>query len=117
MGLACVDSDYFTGKQRDTEFGNDYFGARYYGSRMGRFMSPDWSSRPEGVPDAQLDNPQSLNLYGYVGNDPGPNSERIPYLREILRSHLINRGSASGSDLRPALAAGLTHATAAYPCL
>jgi len=33
-------------------------------------MSPDWSSRPEGVPYAQLDNPQSLNLYGYVSNDP-----------------------------------------------
>jgi len=32
---------YFTGKERDTETGNDYFGARYYGSSMGRFMSPD----------------------------------------------------------------------------
>ncbi|HUY81589.1 MAG TPA: RHS repeat-associated core domain-containing protein [Acidobacteriaceae bacterium] len=60
----------FTGKQRDGEDGLDYFGARYYSSSMGRFMSPDWSSRPEGVPYAQLDNPQSLNLYGYVGNDP-----------------------------------------------
>jgi RHS repeat-associated protein len=58
------------GKERDAEDGLDYFGARYYSSAMGRFMSPDWSSRPEGVPYAQLDNPQSLNLYGYVGNDP-----------------------------------------------
>ena len=33
----------FTGKERDTESGNDYFGARYYSSSMGRFMSPDWS--------------------------------------------------------------------------
>ena len=31
----------FTGKERDTESGNDYFGARYYASTMGRFMSPD----------------------------------------------------------------------------
>jgi RHS repeat-associated protein len=31
----------FTGKERDTESGNDYFGARYYASSMGRFMSPD----------------------------------------------------------------------------
>jgi RHS repeat-associated protein len=31
-----------TGKERDTESGNDYFGARYYNSSMGRFMSPDW---------------------------------------------------------------------------
>ena len=31
----------FTGKERDTESGNDYFGARYYSSNMGRFMTPD----------------------------------------------------------------------------
>jgi len=37
---------------------------------MGRFMSPDWSSSPDAVPYAQLGNPQSLNLYAYVGNNP-----------------------------------------------
>jgi hypothetical protein len=26
----------FTGKERDTESGNDYFEARYFGSSMGR---------------------------------------------------------------------------------
>ncbi len=31
----------YTGKERDAESGLDYFGARYYGSNMGRFMSPD----------------------------------------------------------------------------
>jgi hypothetical protein len=30
-----------TGKERDTESGNDYFGARYYGSSIGRWLSPD----------------------------------------------------------------------------
>jgi RHS repeat-associated protein len=30
---------HFTGKERDTESGNDYFGARYYSSNMGRFFS------------------------------------------------------------------------------
>jgi RHS repeat-associated protein len=29
----------FTGKERDSETGLDYFGARYYGSNMGRWMS------------------------------------------------------------------------------
>ena len=29
-----------TGKERDAESGWDYFGARYYGSSMGRMMSP-----------------------------------------------------------------------------
>jgi RHS repeat-associated protein len=61
---------HFTGKERDTESGNDYFGARYYASSMGRFMSPDWSAKMEPVPYAKLDNPQTLNLYAYVGNNP-----------------------------------------------
>lgn len=63
-------SSRYTGKERDTESGNDYFGARYYASTMGRFMSPDWSAKAEPVPYAKLDNPQSLNLYAYVGNNP-----------------------------------------------
>ena len=61
---------HFTGKERDSESGNDYFGARYYASSMGRWLSPDWSKTPEGVPYADLTNPQSLNLYGYVLNNP-----------------------------------------------
>jgi len=59
-----------TGKERDTESGLDNFGARYYGSNIGRFMSPDWDSDPEAVPYADYENPQSLNLYGYVQNNP-----------------------------------------------
>jgi RHS repeat-associated protein len=60
----------YTGKERDAESGLDYFGARYYASSMGRWMSPDWADKPEAVPYSQLDNPQSLNLYGYVNNNP-----------------------------------------------
>jgi hypothetical protein len=37
---------------------------------MGRFMSPDWSEEPDPVPYADLENPQTLNLYGYVTNNP-----------------------------------------------
>ena len=48
----------------------DYFGARYYASTMGRFLSPDWSAKVVPVPYAKLGNPQSLNLYAYVGNNP-----------------------------------------------
>lgn len=60
----------FTGKERDTESGLDYFGARYYSSSMGRWMNPDWADKPEAVPYSDLVNPQSLNLYGYVQNNP-----------------------------------------------
>ena len=59
-----------TGKERDAESGNDYFEARYYSSAMGRFMSPDWAAKEEPVPYANLDDPQSLNLYAYVENNP-----------------------------------------------
>ena len=41
----CFSGPCFTGKERDTKSGNDYFGARYYASSMGRFMSPDWSAK------------------------------------------------------------------------
>jgi len=61
---------HFTGKIRDTESGNDYFGARYYSSTAARFMSPDWATKPEAVPYSDLTDPQSLNLYGYVRNNP-----------------------------------------------
>ena len=38
----------FTGKERDTESGLDYFGARYYSSNMGRFMSPGLGEQTGG---------------------------------------------------------------------
>jgi len=60
----------FNGKERDAESGLDNFGARYDASSLGRFMTPDWSAAPLTVPGASLDDPQSLNLYSYVGNNP-----------------------------------------------
>ncbi|MGA8110912.1 MAG: RHS repeat-associated core domain-containing protein, partial [Acidobacteriaceae bacterium] len=60
----------FTGKERDAESGNDYFGARYYGPTMGRFLTPDWSKNPQGVPYADYTDPQSLNLYQYMRDNP-----------------------------------------------
>jgi RHS repeat-associated protein len=65
-----TDPYQFTGKERDAESGKDYFGARYYASSMGRWMSPDWSDDPDPIPYADLENPQSFNLYGYTGNNP-----------------------------------------------
>jgi RHS repeat-associated protein len=59
-----------TGKERDAETGLDYFGARYYSGAQGRWTSPDWSAKPQPVPYAKLDDPQTLNLYSYVGNNP-----------------------------------------------
>jgi len=60
----------FNGKERDSESNLDNFGARYNASSLGRFMTPDWAARPTAVPYAVFGDPQSLNLYGYVRNDP-----------------------------------------------
>lgn len=69
MTQSIVCASRYTGKERDNESGLDYFGARYYASSMGRFMSPDWASKPEAVPYSVLGDPQSLNLYSYVRNN------------------------------------------------
>jgi RHS repeat-associated protein len=61
---------HFTGKEHDTETGLENFGARYDSSSMGRFMTPDWSAQPEDVPYADMTDPQSLNIYIYVKNNP-----------------------------------------------
>jgi len=74
-----------TGKERDTESGNDYFGARYYASSMGRWMSPDWAAKAQPVPYAKLDNPQTLNLYSYVQNNPLSNLDDDGHVTIELR--------------------------------
>ncbi|HEX8140111.1 MAG TPA: RHS repeat-associated core domain-containing protein, partial [Pyrinomonadaceae bacterium] len=73
----------FTGKERETETGLDYFLARYYSSAQGRFTSPDeFTGGPDDLFDfaddaadnptfyADLTNPQSLNKYQYGYNNP-----------------------------------------------
>jgi RHS repeat-associated protein len=68
--LICSANDpsehHFTGQLHDLETGNDYFNARYYGNSSGRFLSPD----PSALAYADPTNPQSLNLYSYVLNNP-----------------------------------------------
>jgi RHS repeat-associated protein len=67
--LTCTGSDsspmHFTGQERDGETGNDNFGFRYYGSSIGRFLSPD-----DPFVDQHTGDPQSWNLYSYVRNNP-----------------------------------------------
>ena len=59
-GAGLTGPTHFTGKERDSESNLDYFGARYYSSTIGRFMTPDWAARPTGVPYAVFGDPQSL---------------------------------------------------------
>jgi RHS repeat-associated protein len=53
----------FTGKELDPETGLYYYGGRYYDPEISRFISADpFVSDP--------DEPQNLNRYSYVNNDP-----------------------------------------------
>jgi RHS repeat-associated protein len=53
----------FTGHERDEETGLDYMQARHYGSALGRFVSVD-------TVGGKATDPQTLNLYAYVNNNP-----------------------------------------------
>jgi RHS repeat-associated protein len=60
------DKRLFTGKERDSETGMDYFGARYYWPNVGRFTTVD----PElNIKDTLVD-PQRWNKYAYAWNSP-----------------------------------------------
>ena len=77
----CSQNYKFTGKERDLESGLDDFGARYYSSQYGRFMTTDEfkggpidlygvQDPPGPLPYADIWNPQSLNKYAYTYNAP-----------------------------------------------
>ena len=53
----------FTGQREDATIGLYYFGARYYDPKLGRFIQPDTIVPEPG-------NPQSLNRYSYMLNNP-----------------------------------------------
>jgi RHS repeat-associated protein len=63
ISTTCPQNYKFAGFERDPETQLDYAMHRYYSSRLGRFLSPDF------VRGAVV-RPQSLNRYSYVQNDP-----------------------------------------------
>jgi RHS repeat-associated protein len=65
-GQTYLNSHKFTGYERDWATNLNYAKARTYNHNRARFMQPD----PLGLAAADLTDPQSLNQYSYVGNDP-----------------------------------------------
>jgi len=65
-GVGAGQPRKFTGKERDQETGLDYFGARYYASKIGRFTTLD----PYLDQQAALLDPQHWNRYAYGRNNP-----------------------------------------------
>jgi RHS repeat-associated protein len=105
LQFANSDSNHykFTGKERDSESGLDYFGARYLSSAMGRWTSPD----PKGIELRHLLNPQKLNKYSYVLNNPvgafdpdGREEVTITYRAFIPTSSVTVAGRTNGGDNR-----------------
>jgi RHS repeat-associated protein len=78
----------FTSYERDSESGNDYAMARYDINRVGRFASPDPLSGSTG-------DPQSLNRYAYVENDP------IDFLDPTGQLLMGPRGTPGGPGTDP----------------
>lgn len=65
-GQTYLNSHKFTGYERDWATNLNYAKARTYNHNRARFLQPD----PLGLAAADTSDPQSLNLYSYVGNDP-----------------------------------------------
>jgi RHS repeat-associated protein len=91
----CTDPDpyKFTGKERDTESGNDYFGARYMASSMGRFLSPDPTAFSTFLGD-----PQSWNRYMYASNNPLSKVDRNGLWPTKTHEDIINRAFPGLTD-------------------
>jgi RHS repeat-associated protein len=102
-GGADISPMHFTGKPRDTETNLDYFGARYYNSGMARWMSPDWAAKPATVPYAQFGNPQSLNLYGYVTDNPVSRQDGDGHLLTIYQLYSWHSSAQDMSGIMMAI--------------
>jgi RHS repeat-associated protein len=79
----------FTSYARDSESGNDYAMFRTHISRFGRFSSPDPIA-------GSISNPQSLNRYSYVQNQPVNATDPLG-LRMCLSMGTMGTCGASGT--------------------
>ncbi|NEW04693.1 RHS repeat-associated core domain-containing protein [Paenibacillus sp. SYP-B3998] len=88
----------YSGEMMDDKVGLQYLRARWYDPSMGRFIQEDSYM-------GQIDNPLSLNLYTYVGNNPltriDPTGHDWDYVwksvKEFLTMALEYPGSPTGS--------------------
>ena len=99
-----VTTHKFSGKERDSETNLDNFEARFFASRIGRFMSPD----PRPVTSILLQNPQDLNPYVYTIDSPeryfDPNGkdwrEIAGKIADALESMAVRYGAGLGGNLK-----------------
>lgn len=89
---ACPPNYKFTGYERDSETGLDYAFARYYSSRLGRFLSTD----PLGGAVGSL---QSHNAYAYALNNPFYFTDPLGLATCTLNILLDNSAGVTGQVL------------------
>src|SRR3989339_239306 len=79
--LAQTTNYRYTGQELDPSSGLYYYGQRYYQPEVGRFTQPDPVLK-------NLNDPQALNEYGYVQNNPvkyvDPEGESIEDLQKYI---------------------------------
>jgi RHS repeat-associated protein len=116
----------FTGKDRDNETGLDYFEARYFSATMGRFTSPDeFTGGPDELYDfaavasgnptfyADVADPQSLNKYVYVFNnplvyvDPDGHQAALKYYAKLAIDTVVDYGSGVAKGALASVTYGL----------
>lgn len=122
-----------TSKERDAETGLDFFLARYYSSAQGRFTSPDeWAGgivdpftggqvgKPGPLPYADITDPQTINKYAYVRNNPmrytDPDGHVLDVLADIaFIGYDIYDIAKNGASVTSVLALGADVVGAAVP--
>lgn len=124
----------FTGKERDSETGLDYFLTRYMSSAQGRFTSPDsyniihemdkgrTAAERQQILTSYLSNPQVWNKYAYVLNNPlkmtDPDGRRELTKEDEERIKKLQQYAAQHKDVAAAVnkaVAAIKGAIAAVP--
>jgi RHS repeat-associated protein len=113
MAEGGASQHHFTGKLHDNESQLDYFQARFYSESLGRFLSPDWTAEPDPVAWADFQNPQTLNLYSYVQNNPLSRTDPFGHASDpcagIPNCASVTAAEEQWPDLIPLLEAGGHH--------
>jgi RHS repeat-associated protein len=99
---SCDPSYKFADMERDDQNSAnlDYAINRYYDLRIGRWLTPDWETTPTDVPYASFGDPQTLNLYGYVRNNPIPRADSNGHCCDVdnVLNFVKGFANAYGSD-------------------